>query len=61
MTHYILRFLNGRRFTTALSVLVVLFSVPVQAKRKDLVIMKNGDHLSGEVKKFGARHLVCRS
>src|SRR5262249_11745082 len=36
------------------SVLLVLACVPAFAKtkRKDIVIMKNGDHISGEVKKL---------
>ena len=37
----------------ALSFLIVLLCLPAQAKRKDLVIMiKNGDRLTGEVKKL---------
>lgn len=42
-----------RRIFNLLVVLTVLFLVATaEAKRKDLVIMKNGDHLTGEVKKL---------
>ena len=43
---------TGRRLVAALSFLIVLLCLPAQAKRKDLVIMKNGDRLTGEVKKL---------
>src|SRR5271167_66909 len=52
MTHNIPRARNSRRSTIALSVLIILLCLHAQAKRKDLVIMKNGDHLTGEVKKL---------
>jgi putative salt-induced outer membrane protein YdiY len=52
MTHYIFDVQTRRRFGVALSFLVILLSLPAQAKRKDVVIMKNGDHFTGEVKKL---------
>jgi putative salt-induced outer membrane protein YdiY len=52
MTYYILRVLSERQFGVALSFLLILFCSPAQAKRNDLVIMKNGDRLTGEVKKL---------
>jgi len=48
MTSYIFK----KRFRIALSFLMILLCFPAQAKRKDLVIMKNGDRLTGEVKKL---------
>ena len=35
-----------------LVVLLAFFCVPAQAKRKDVVIMNNGDHFTGEVSKL---------
>jgi putative salt-induced outer membrane protein YdiY len=52
MTHCILTGPNETRLGIALSVLIILLSLPAQAKRKDLIIMKNGDHLTGEVKRL---------
>jgi len=52
MTHHILGVRVGRRFGLVASFLIVLVCLPAQAKRKDVVIMKNGDHLTGEVKKL---------
>ncbi len=52
MTHYIFILRNARRLRIALFVLVILLSLSAQAKRKDLIIMKNGDHLTGEVKRL---------
>src|SRR5277367_2369891 len=52
MTHCILRVRNARRIGIVLFSLLLLLCFPAQAKRKDLVIMKNGDHLTGEVKKL---------
>jgi putative salt-induced outer membrane protein YdiY len=51
MTNYIFWVRNGKRFIAVLSFLMIL-CLPAQAKRKDLVIMKNGDRLTGEVKKL---------
>ena len=41
-----------RAFGLLVFVLVIGSCIVVQAKRKDTVIMKNGDHLTGEVKKL---------
>ncbi|MGB8989642.1 MAG: DUF481 domain-containing protein, partial [Candidatus Sulfotelmatobacter sp.] len=41
-----------KRFWVVLSSFIILLCLPAQAKRKDLVIMKNGDRLTGEVKKL---------
>jgi len=32
--------------------LLLLVSLPVQAKRHDIIVMKNGDHITGEVQKL---------
>jgi putative salt-induced outer membrane protein YdiY len=52
MTNHVFGVRSERKVVAALSFLIILFSLPAQAKRKDLVIMKNGDHLTGEVKKL---------
>jgi putative salt-induced outer membrane protein YdiY len=52
MTTYVFRVRIEKRFCIALSSFIVLLCLPAQAKRNDLVIMKNGDHLTGEVKKL---------
>ena len=52
MTHDIPKARSARRSSIAFSLLIILFCLQAQAKRKDLVIMKNGDHLTGEVKKL---------
>lgn len=52
MTHYDLGTRKCRRSVFVLSFLLLLLSAPVQAKRKDLIVMKNGDRLTGEVKKL---------
>ena len=52
MTTCIFRIRIEKRFCVALSFLVILLCLPAQAKRNDVVIMKNGDHLTGEVKKL---------
>jgi hypothetical protein len=52
MTHFIFILCSRRRFGVVLAFLVILLCSPAQAKRKDLVIMKNGDRLTGEVKKL---------
>jgi putative salt-induced outer membrane protein YdiY len=52
MTKYIFRARIEKRFWVALSSFIILLCLPAQAKRKDLVIMKNGDRLTGEVKKL---------
>jgi putative salt-induced outer membrane protein YdiY len=51
MTNYIFRLRIEKNIRITLS-LIVLLCLPAVAKRKDLVIMKNGDHLTGEVKKL---------
>src|SRR5271168_676899 len=50
MNTYIFRV--EKRFWVALSSLIILLCPPAQAKRNDLVIMKNGDRFTGEVKKL---------
>jgi len=52
MTNY--RFTDPweKRFVAVLSFSIILFCSPALAKRNDLVIMKNGDRLTGEVKKL---------
>lgn len=52
MTTYIFRVRIEKRFCIVLCFLVILFCLPAQAKRNDLVIMKNGDRFTGEVKKL---------
>jgi len=52
MKSYIFRLRLEKRFLVVLSSFIILFCFPAQAKRKDLVIMKNGDRLTGEVKKL---------
>lgn len=52
MNHYIFRLRIEKRFWVVLSSFIILLCLPAQAKRKDLVIMKNGDRLTGEVKKL---------
>jgi putative salt-induced outer membrane protein YdiY len=52
MTNYIFKAQIEKRFCVLLSSLIILLCLPVQAKRNDLVIMKNGDRLTGEVKKL---------
>jgi len=52
MTHYSFKVRIEKRFCIVLSSFVILLCLPAQAKRKDLVIMKNGDRLTGEVKKL---------
>jgi putative salt-induced outer membrane protein YdiY len=52
MTNHIFGFRIEERFLVMLSCLVILLCMPAQAKRNDLVIMKNGDRLTGEVKKL---------
>ncbi len=47
-----LHFANAIVSRFILSVLLAGVTLPAQAKRNDVVIMKNGDHLSGEVKKL---------
>jgi Protein of unknown function, DUF481 len=51
MKHYDFGIRNYRQFGFVLSFLILLCA-PLQAKRKDLIIMKNGDRLTGEVKKL---------
>src|SRR5580693_8469154 len=38
--------------TVFLAVLAALACFPAQAKRKDVVVMNNGDHFTGEVKRL---------
>jgi hypothetical protein len=52
MTNYIFKAQIEKRFCILLSSLIILLCLPVQAKRNDVVIMKNGDRLTGEVKKL---------
>src|SRR5437879_3520081 len=52
MTYYGFGIRNCRRFGFMLSFLIIFLCSPVQAKRRDLIIMKNGDRLTGEVKKL---------
>jgi putative salt-induced outer membrane protein YdiY len=52
MTNYIFRPRIQKRSCVLFSLLIILLCLPVQAKRNDLVIMKNGDRLTGEVKKL---------
>jgi len=52
MTTCMFRVRIEKRFCAVLSFLVILLCLPAQAKRNDVVIMKNGDHLTGEVKKL---------
>ena len=52
MTRYIFGIRSKTQIGIVLSFLLVFLCFPAQAKRKDLVIMKNGDHLTGEVKKL---------
>ncbi|MFZ1009427.1 MAG: DUF481 domain-containing protein [Candidatus Sulfotelmatobacter sp.] len=52
MTNYIFRVRIEKRFCIVLSYFMILLCLPAQAKRNDLVIMKNGDRLTGEVKKL---------
>ncbi len=52
MTNYIFRVRIEKRFSAVLSFAIILLCLPAQAKRNDLVIMKNGDRLTGEVKKL---------
>lgn len=52
MTTHILRFFRARSLLVLAS-LLVCFCSPVQAtKRKDVVIMNNGDHFTGQVKRL---------
>jgi putative salt-induced outer membrane protein YdiY len=44
-------FLRARRFLIVAPLIACFFS-PAQAKRKDVVIMNNGDHFTGEVKRL---------
>jgi len=46
------RTLYRRTDVLVLSIVLVILSRAAEAKRKDVVIMKNGDHLTGEVKKL---------
>jgi Protein of unknown function, DUF481 len=52
MTNYIFGVRTEKRFLVALPSLLILLCLSAQAKRNDLVIMKNGDRLTGEVKKL---------
>ncbi len=52
MKNYIFRLRVEKRFWVVFSSFIILLCPPAQAKRKDLVIMKNGDRLTGEVKKL---------
>jgi putative salt-induced outer membrane protein YdiY len=52
MTNYVFRFQIEKRFWVVLSSFLILLCLPAQAKRNDVVIMKNGDRLTGEVKKL---------
>jgi hypothetical protein len=52
MTTCIFKIRLEKRFCVVLSFFVILLCLPAQAKRNDVVIMKNGDHLTGEVKKL---------
>jgi putative salt-induced outer membrane protein YdiY len=46
---------HGRRFCIAAMMVLLLFSCPLFAKRKDdVVVMQNGDHFTGEIK--GLKH-----
>jgi hypothetical protein len=46
----------------ALIALVVLFAVPLFAKRKDdVVIMKNGDRFTGEIKALQYGELIVKA
>jgi putative salt-induced outer membrane protein YdiY len=51
MTVRMLAFLRGTRATLIVALLPFL-SVPAQAKRNDVVVMNNGDHFTGEVKRL---------
>jgi hypothetical protein len=42
----------GTRWVWLLAPVVTLFCTPAQAKRKDVVIMINGDHFTGQVKRL---------
>jgi hypothetical protein len=46
------RFSQPSASHVAILLIIVIVVIPAQAKRHDLVIMKNGDHLSGEVKRL---------
>ena len=52
MANCIFRIRNWRRSCVVFFFLIILICLPVSAKRQDLVIMKNGDRLTGEVKKL---------
>ncbi len=52
MANCIFRIRNWRRSCVVFFFLTILICLPVSAKRQDLVIMKNGDRLTGEVKKL---------
>jgi hypothetical protein len=52
MASYIFSLRIQKQFCAALSSLIILLCLPVAAKRNDLVIMKNGDRFTGEVKKL---------
>jgi putative salt-induced outer membrane protein YdiY len=52
MANYIFSLRIQKRFCAVLSSLIILLCLPVAAKRNDLVIMKNGDRFTGEVKKL---------
>jgi putative salt-induced outer membrane protein YdiY len=52
MTNYLFRVRIEKRFCNVLSFFILFLCLPAQAKRNDLVIMKNGDRLTGEVKKL---------
>ncbi len=52
MTNNVFRVRSETRFCIVLSCFTMLLCLPARAKRNDLVIMKNGDRLTGEVKKL---------
>jgi putative salt-induced outer membrane protein YdiY len=52
MTIGIFLFLRANRIFLLAPLLACLYSSPVQAGRKDVVIMNNGDHFTGEVKRL---------
>jgi hypothetical protein len=45
------RFILHIAASSTLALFVFLSEIPAEAKGRDLVVMKNGDQLSGEVKK----------
>jgi putative salt-induced outer membrane protein YdiY len=47
-----LLFARSRRILLLLLLLLACFSAPLQAKRSDVVVMNNGDHFTGQVKRL---------